>query len=109
MSRLSPEERQRFIEAASAVLAQQERLELMADQAKTQLGGVPGFVPAPTSQVEDIMAPGHKLIQVLIDLRGAHPDVQVIRFRGRIITVTEVRGQVGLSIIKESHIEDVTD
>jgi hypothetical protein len=107
MSRLSPEERQRFVDAASAMIAKQEKLELMTEQAKEQLGGVPGRVPIPQSQVNDIMAPGRELMQVLADLRNVHPDVRAIRFRGRIITMTEGGGRVGLRIIKESDIEDV--
>jgi len=107
MSQLSAQEKEKFTAAASSMLAKQEKMELLAEQVKNQLGGVPGRVPAPQSQVDDIMAPGYDLIAVLAELKRAHPDVPAFRFRGRVIALTEGGGRVGVSIIKEADIEVV--
>src|SRR5258708_6171228 len=113
MCSLSIEERSALVEAASAFLATTERMELMRDQAVSQLGGRPGFVPMSAEKVEALLAPAKALMRGLAEVLGKHKDISAVRFRGHIfaLNLQKVRmpaagsdPELELTIVRESGI-----
>jgi hypothetical protein len=108
MSVLTPDEKASFVEAASAYLAAQERLELLKEQGIEKLGGKPGRVPVPQHQVEAVMAPGREVFRVLVEIMKKHPALPAIRFRGFLFNLDIRDGKAhSLLLTRESEIETI--
>jgi hypothetical protein len=108
VSTLTPEEKSAFVDAAAALLAAQEPMELMNEQAAKNSGENLGTIQFPRVRVESVLEPGRKLLQVLKDIKTNHPTIQAFRFRGHIFSLTISHGQVvGMSTMREAAIETV--
>ena len=104
---LSAEERRRFIAAASALLAKEEKMEFLREQVKEQLRGESGEVQMPSAKIENVHVSARKLLQVLDEIYSAHPGVHGMSFRGRIFNLVRVNGQPVLSVIKAANVVDI--
>ena len=102
LSKLSDAEQERFREAASSLLATQEKIEAIIQQAKGSMDA-----RSQESLRRQVQGPLQSLLSTVAEIHRSHPQLPAIWFRGRIFAFTSMNGQMQLAIIREQDIETI--
>jgi hypothetical protein len=106
---LTDQERAEFVEAASAFISKKEKMELRGEQLKEQLGRQPGRVAATPEEIEEYMAPGRRVQELLIHFTEKYgQSFAAIHFRGFTYSLMADKGRVvGTNIWPDRNVEEI--
>ena len=102
VGKLSGAEQAMFREAASSLLAAQEKIEAVVQQAKGSMDA-----RSQESIRRQVQVPLQSLLSAVAEIHRSHPQLPAIRFRGRILAFTSMNGQMQLAIIREQDVETI--